>query len=376
MRNRQGYVFKRDDREGWYARITYTDDVTGKRRNLVRKARTKAEAREIVERLTRELDASDGRSAEHERATFEELADYYARHYVREAEYRDGRKVAGLRSVDSTRSRLRVLTAHFGKRRIRSITHGDLMAFREARLAEPTVRGGARTIGTVNRELMVLRRMFNVAEREGWIVRNPFAKGDRLISQADERKRERILTPDEEMRLLAACDHPKRRHLRAIVVCALDTGMRRGEVLKLRWSDVDLDARTITVRAFNTKTLTQRELAMTVRLAAELARIRTARSEDGAEALVFGVTDNVKRSFEAARAEAGVPDVRFHDLRHTAATRLVQGHLPLAEVGRILGHTSPMTTFRYVNADESTAQRAAAILDTFAARADVDAVVN
>jgi integrase len=376
VRNRQGYVFKRKDREGWSARITFTDEVTGKRRNLVRSARTKAEAREIVERLTRELDASDGRSAEHERATFEQLADYYASHYVRQAEYRDGRKVAGLRSVDSTRSRLRILKEHFGKRRIRTITHGDLMAFRGERLAQRTVRGRDRTITTVNRELMVLRRMFNVAEREGWIVRNPFAKGDKLISQADERKRERILTAEEEARLLAACVHQKRQHLRPVLICALDTGMRRGEILKLRWSDVDLDARTITVRAFNTKTLTKRELAMTSRLGNELASLRAADPGADAEALVFGIADNVKRSFEAARADAGIPDLRFHDLRHTAATRLVQGHLALAEVGRILGHTSPVTTFRYVNADETTAQRAATILENFSARSDTDAVVN
>lgn len=80
-----------------------------------------------------------------------------------------------------------------------------------------------------------------------------------------------------------------------------------------------------------------------------------------AETLVFGITDNVKRSFTAARNAAGLSDVRFHDLRHTAATRLVRGELPLPEVGRILGHTQPKTTYRYVNADASTASRAAAI---------------
>lgn len=65
------------------------------------------------------------------------------------------------------------------------------------------------------------------------------------------------------------------------------------------------------------------------------------------------------------RTEAGLPDIRFHDLRHTAATRLVAAHLPLPEVGHVLGHTQANTTYRYVNANIETTRRAAAILDAF-----------
>ena len=80
---------------------------------------------------------------------------------------------------------------------------------------------------------------------------------------------------------------------------------------------------------------------------------------------MFGTLDNVKRSFTAARSAAGLNDVRFHDLRHTAATRLVGAHIPISEVGRILGHTQTNTTYRYVNANAETAKRAAAALDAF-----------
>jgi len=81
--------------------------------------------------------------------------------------------------------------------------------------------------------------------------------------------------------------------------------------------------------------------------------------------LIFGIIDNVKRSFTAARSKAGLNDVRFHDLRHTAATRLVGVHIPLSEVGRVLGHSQANTTYRYVNANVETAKRAAAALDAF-----------
>jgi hypothetical protein len=73
----------------------------------------------------------------------------------------------------------------------------------------------------------------------------------------------------------------------------------------------------------------------------------------------------MKRSFDGARKAADLSDVRFHDLRHTAATRLVGGHIPLPEVGRILGHTQANTTFRYENANQETAKRAAAALNAF-----------
>src|SRR6185503_9960511 len=68
---------------------------------------------------------------------------------------------------------------------------------------------------------------------------------------------------------------------------------------------------------------------------------------------------------DRARAAAGLPDIGFHDLRHTAATRLVAAHLPLPEVGRVLGHTQANTTYRYVNANIETTRRAATALDSF-----------
>lgn len=83
------------------------------------------------------------------------------------------------------------------------------------------------------------------------------------------------------------------------------------------------------------------------RLAIELERMKSGAPDDP-DGLVFGILDNVKRSFTAARSKAGLKDVRFHDLRHTAATRLVGAHIPLSEVGRVLGHTQANTTYRYV----------------------------
>lgn len=269
-----------------------------------------------------------------------------------------------MRSLGTAKGQLNVLRDYFRSCRLRSITHGDVRKFRAARLAQETRTKTQRTIASVNRKLSMLRRMLNVAQREGWILRSPFSAGESLISLADENKRERILTRDEEVKLLATCETPQRAHLKAILICALDTGMRQGEIFSLRWRDVDLEERLLNIQAFHTKTMKERQVAITTRLAIELERLKGS-APDNSDGLVFGIIDNVKRSFTAARTKAGLKDVRFHDLRHTAATRLVGAHIPLSEVGRVLGHTQANTTCRYVNANVETAKRAAAALDAY-----------
>ncbi len=140
--------------------------------------------------------------------------------------------------------------------------------------------------------------------------------------------------------------------------------MRRGEILSLKWSDVDFEERVLTIRAFNTKTMKERQVSLTTRLALELEYLWES-SPKHRDQIVFGFTNNVKRSFNSARNQAGLADVRFHDLRHTAATRLVAAHIPLPEVGRVLGHSQANTTYRYINANIETTRRAAAALDAF-----------
>lgn len=149
---------------------------------------------------------------------------------------------------------MKVLREHFGAKRLRTITYTQIEEYRNRRLRETTKRKTLRSIATVNRELSLLRRVLNVAKRDGWIIRNPFDVGESLIHTADERPRERILSYAEEDRLLAMCTG-RREHLRGVLICALDTGMRRGEIITLTSGDVSLEERTISLRALNTKTI-------------------------------------------------------------------------------------------------------------------------
>ncbi len=87
--------------------------------------------------------------------------------------------------------------------------------------------------------------------------------------------------------------------------------MRRGEIFGLKWGDVDFEERVLTIRAFNTKTMKERQVSLTTRLMIELERLWE-ESPKNTDFLVFGFTDNVKKSWTSARTKAGLPDVRFH----------------------------------------------------------------
>lgn len=157
--------------------------------------------------------------------------------------------------------------------------------------------------------------------------------------------------------------------LRPILIAALDTGMRSGELRTLLWRVVALEERLITIQAFITKTMKARTVSMTTRLADELAGLWE-KSLKEPDLLVFGILSSVKKAFATVRRQAKIEGVRFDDLRHTAATRMVEGHLPLQEVGRVLGHTLPSTTYRYINLTTETARRAADMLDALNTKAE------
>ncbi len=361
MKSRSGYVFQ-DKKGNWFARVTYTDR-NGKRKNVQRKVENKSKGDELLKKLVSSIDSDKGASLETEKLTFKDLAEFYKKHYLKEAEYVNGRKVSGLRSVRNVRGYVTVLREYFGTQKLRGITYEDLVTFRNARLKTSTHQSEQRSISTVNREMAYLRRLLNIAERNEWINKNPFKRGDSLIHVVDERKRERILTREEESKLLAQCTG-RRKHLKPLIIAGLDTGCRLGELLKLRFRDVDFVDNLITIQAFNTKTMRERQISMTLRLKEELETL-FAKTHD-LDALVFGISCQVRNGFKSACADAGIKGATFYTLRHTAATRLVSLHIPLAEVGKVLGHTTPNTTYRYyLNPNMETIKRAAAALDSF-----------
>jgi integrase len=364
VKQRTGYVYFDKSRNSWTARLTYTDE-RGQRRNFKRQVANKTEGKDLLKKKLRELEDHGPRLLDGDKVTFEHLAQTYEGLRLVAPVYDGEKKISGLRSHHIQKVYLRELRAFFGKRLIRSITHADLENFKAARLATPKRNGSQRAIASVNRELTLLRTVFNYAVQAGWLIRNPFAMGESLISVAQENKRTRILTTDEEARLLNACIG-ERAHLRPLIIAALDTAMRRGELLRLVWSDVDFAAGLIRLRATTTKTMRARTVGITDRLRAELERLWEASPRQMAIS-VFGIRD-FKKGFNTARKLAGLEDLHFHDLRHSATTRIVratskQGSAAPLEMMAITGHTQTSTFTRYINADDATARIAAEALN-------------
>jgi integrase len=366
-KDRSGYVGQ--DKNGkWFARVTITDSK-GKRRNIAKRAENKTHAKHILKTILRQLEDEGEKAIEAASMSFNDLADFYERVYLHPAQYVHDRKVSGLRAPERAQLALKLFRAQFGNQKLRSITYGDIYAFRSVRLKTPTQYGRPRAIASVNRDFVVLRRVLNVGVQQGWLNRSPFSAGSSLVSAADENRRERILSADEERRLLAAIDaEPQREHLKGILLIALDCALRRGEIITLRWSDVDLDQRTIKVRAFNCKTARSRTVAMTSRVYADLI-MRWLESKQESESLVFGVKVTVRTAFVKACKAANVQDFHLHDCRHTAITRMIRAGLPPVEVMRVSGHTTLSCLYRYANLDNDAVFRAAAALDAYHAEA-------
>jgi integrase len=369
MRDRKGYIFYDEKAGCWIARTSLTDE-NGKRRFLKKRANSKSEAEGKLKSLLRVIDDEGSKVVDFNLLTFNDLARFYEQRYLHEAVYVNGHKVSGLRDAARPKEFLKHFRAFFGKKKLREISYGDLLVYRDRRFKVQTQYKRQRTVASWNREAAVLRRILNIACQQGWILKNPFHCGDPLIIVSAERRRERVLTMSEEARLLDACDsHPYRKPLRPLLVFLITTGCRKSEALKLCWRSVCFATRIITIEGMTTKTLKTRQVMMPERLYKELLSLWEASQKD-LNRCVFGITNNVRKSFASACEVAGIKHggidgLTLHSLRHTAATRLVQGDLPLQMVGRILGHTQPQTTYRYLSTDMDTLALAAAILEAF-----------
>jgi len=240
-------------------------------------------------------------------------------------------------------------------------------AFKDTRLSEVspglvrryiTDRGedGMRP-ATINRELSLLKSILYAAEYDGLIASNPI-RGRRVKKLEENNSREKAILAmnltDEDLRRLVDSAAP---HLKPILSLAIITGMRKSEILKMKWKDIDLRLGTIRVPAENSKTKRERFIPIDANLIAELDSIE--RKGD----YIFlnpGTGKNImeiKRSFKTALKAAGIEDLHFHDLRHLAAYRLAKV-TDIVTASKILGHASIQMTMRYVHPTD-TDKRAA-----------------
>lgn len=206
--------------------------------------------------------------------------------------------------------------------------------YRDERLKEVTA-------GTVIRELAYFSSIINHARREWGInIANPVALVRKPTSPPG---RNRILTQDEEIRLLEASTPIKNRNIytRPFIILAIETAMRRGELLSIRWENINFSKRTAYLPL--TKNGESRTVPLSTRAIETLQALP--RSIDGRVLPVnFPALEN---SFKRATARAKIDNLRIHDLRHTAATRLSEKLPNLLELSAVTGHKSLSMLKRY-----------------------------
>jgi integrase len=370
-----------------YARLQYKNE-SGKYQVKYKPITDKRTARSVVETMRQELETHGEEIFTSDKMTFDELAGKYEEVELVEATYQNGVKIKGRRSVAGIKSAVKPLRAFFGKKAVRSIKSGDITAYKNQRLNTPVetevnekhkivdektgkkktiikkvTRTRERKVATVNRELAWLRAILNFAVSNDWLVKNPFTKMKGVISMSAEVERDRVLSFDEELSLLVQCAQ-ERAHLKPIIVCALDTAMRRGEIFKMRWRDVNFETNEIYIPQTNTKTEDARTVGMTPRLKGELKLLWNISPKDQ-NGLVFGITNTVKRAWTTVCNLAEVKDFRLHDCRHTATTRMIASGSPHTEVMKITGHSQLKTFLRYLNITSETANNVALRLNDY-----------
>lgn len=276
---------------------------------------------------------------------------------------------AGQATVDA-------LEACFGElydRELRSLSAFDVERFKSKRLK------AGRKPATVNRDLDRIRSVYSRAVEWGFLSDHPL-KAVKRAKGADN-SRVRYLSPEEEKRLrdaLAAREAERRKarerhnawhaargseghpqwpadaytdHLMPLVLLAMNTGLRRGELFGLRWEDVNLPARLLTVTAGNAKSRKARHLPMNDEAVDVLTRWK--KQGDG-KGLVFpgaggGRMTNINKAWDGLVTAAELADFRFHDCRHHFASRLAMSGVDLYTIKELLGHASIEMTQRYAH---------------------------
>jgi excisionase family DNA binding protein len=340
-----GAVYQRKTKSGnvrWY--IDYKDSTGKRKQELVSHALTEEEAVVALQRkVALVFSREQGIERKKERVTFVELADIYLEDYAKVNK--------AVKSWKTDGYYLKGMKEFFGTISVGDISPHDVERYKAHRLKQ-----GVRT-STINRCLAILRKMFNLAVEWGYLQNNPI-KRVKFYSERDNLQ-ERILLPEEEKRLFEVSPDG----LRPVLTIALNSGMRLGEILNLKWEQIDLDSKTIRVE--NTKSKRNRTIEINSTLRAELQKLK---DHGNCSPYLFAnpktgkPLTTVKRAFKTACKKAGISGLRFHDMRHTFATRLIAKGTDIITVKELLGHSSVTITERYTHSFREQKKKAVELL--------------
>ncbi len=250
------------------------------------------------------------------------------------------------------------LIPFFGKTLLADITPEHIQAYRAQRRRR---NGRAVKLQTINNDHIILKHCLNVARRHKKLLMvNPATLVP--IPNANN-ERDRVLSP-EEWRMLYEAAAP---HLKPVMLMAYQMGQRLGEIVNLTWDRVDLQRGFVTLRAIDTKTKKPRQVPITPAVRAALADLSKVRNIAHKQVFVYKgrPVKEIRTAFKTAKTNAGIQDLRFHDLRHCAATNLRRAGVDTTTAMKIIGHKSAHMWERYNTVDEGDLLAAASRLNSY-----------
>jgi integrase len=281
------------------------------------------------------------KTTESKRHTLAELIDRYIREVL-----------PTKKSAKDQAQQLRWWKTEIGSYLLADVSPSLLAECRDKLGREITKRSKPRSPASVVRYLAALSHVFTTAVKEwGWMEDNPMRK---VTKPKESRGRVRFLSEDERVRLLKACHESRNPYLYPVVVLALSTGMRQGEIMGLTWDNVDLNRGRAILH--ETKNDERRAVAITghaLELLKEPSRVRRIDSNFLFPSKINRRKPiNLRAPWEAALKRADVEEFRFHDLRHSAASYLAMNGASLAEIAEVLGHKTLQMVKRYAHLSE------------------------
>lgn len=339
-------IYRRQNSSVWW--ITFTD-ASGKRTRKSTGTQNKKEAEALEAKWRLEAFQSNKWDKPPER-TVDELILHYLR-------LTGGEKRSSERDKCSAKHFYRA----FSERSLSGLTGVDIRRYiNDRRLS------GAKP-GTINRELTFFSAAINFARQElDWDIPNPVI-GRKL---REPEGRVRWISKAEAAALIRAAENlPRAPHLADFIRIALNTGCRRGELLGLEWSRVDLRERLFYLEPEHTKTAKRRSIPLNQEAySALMGRARFRAEYCPQSPWVFAHKtgqrmQSLKRSFKSACVLVGIENFRVHDLRHTCAAWLVTARVPLPEVRDLLGHSTVKMTERYAHLSPDNVRAAVALLE-------------
>jgi len=239
------------------------------------------------------------------------------------------REIKQIRSYDRSRLACDHFLRIIGNKQLDKYTPEDIDVFKQRRLDEGV------KLNTISRDLVSISNLFNKAKTlKKFFGDNPVSVSG--IPRVDDQM-ERVLSYEEERRLIEATSD----YLRDIVVIALNTAMRQREILQMQWNWIDFDENYIFIPSTNNKSKKNKKVPINSTVRNILVRLKL---KTGGQLYVFPSPTRadknlnwIKRSFKTARQKAGIDKLRFHDLRHTAATKIVEAGGTIHTVAKLLG---------------------------------------